>query len=290
LKQILFSILICTACCNSKQKDVPAAATLPFAATPVATPVSPGIIDEASGIADSRANPGCLWVEEDSGNPPDIYLLKYNGSLLKKIAIKGAQNRDWEDMAVSSGPAAGTSYIYLADIGDNNSSYKSCSILRFPEPDAAKDVVEDWDKINFIYPDGPHDAEAILVDDATKDIYVITKRDAQSKVYKLAYPQSLTEVNIAAFVTGLPYTGVVSAAFSKNGQEFIIKTYTSLFYYTRKSGESMDAALTKAATTLSYQLEPQGEAVCFKNDNTGFYTLSEKSFAPSVSLNFYKRL
>ena len=87
-----------------------------------------------------------------------------------------------------------------------------------------------------------------------------------------------------------PFTGTVSAALSKTGSELIIKTYTTLFYWTRSAGETIESTLAKAATKLSYQLEPQGEAVCFKADNTGFYTLSEKSFAPSVSLNFYKRL
>jgi hypothetical protein len=289
LKQLLFSILICTTCCNSKQKELPAAA-LPFAATPVTAAVLPGLVDEASGIADSKANPGCLWVEQDSGNPPELSLLKYNGSLLKKISIKGAQNRDWEDMALGGGPVAGTNYLYVADIGDNNSSHNSYSILRFPEPEAAKDEVDTWDQIHFAYPDGAHDAEAIMIDESTKDIYIITKRDAASKVYKLAYPQSTAAINTASYVMDLPFTGVVGAASSKSGSELIIKTYTGLFYWTRKSGESITTTLSKPATTLSYTLEPQGEAICFKADNTGFYTLSEKSFAPSVSLNFYKRL
>ncbi len=289
MKQILLSLIIFTTCCNSNSKEV-TPPSLPFAAKPEATAIVPGFIDEASGIADSRANPGCLWVEEDSGNPPDIYLLKYNGSLLKKISIKGAKNRDWEDMTISSGPTPGVNYIYLADIGDNNRQYADYSILRFPEPTTTMDEVQDWDKISFVYPDGAHDAEAVMVDEHTKDLYIITKRDAVSKVYKLAYPQSTTSMSTASFVLDLPFTGVVSAAISKSGSELIIKTYTGLFYWTRKSGETIDATLAKPSTTLSYVLEPQGEAVCFKGDNTGFFTLSEKSFAPSVSLNFYKRL
>ena len=289
MKQILFSILICTTCCNSQQKNVDTPA-LPFATTPLATPVAPGIVNEVSGMADSYAVPGCFWIEEDSGNPPELSLLKHDGSLLKKITIKGAGNRDWEDLAISSGPTPGVHYIYLADIGDNNSQYTSYNILRFPEPDATKDEVTDAEKISFTYPDGAHDAEAILADDATKDIFIITKRDAKSKVYKLAYPQSTTAINTATFVMDLPFTGTVSAALSKSGTELIIKTYTTLFYWTRAAGESIENTLPKPPTKLDYQLEPQGEAVCFKADNTGFYTLSEKSFAPSVSLNFYKRL
>jgi hypothetical protein len=109
-------------------------------------------------------------------------------------------------------------------------------------------------------------------------------------VYKLAYPQSLSSVNTASFVLDLPFNGVVSATLSKNNQELIVKTYTGLFYWKRDATEAIETTLAKPSVTLGYQLEPLGEAVCFRNDNTGFYTLSERGFAASVSLNFYKRL
>jgi hypothetical protein len=183
-----------------------------------------------------------------------------------------------------------TPYIYIADIGDNNSKHTSYSIYRFPEPKATTDIVSQWDKITFVYPDGSHDAEAMFIDERTKDIYIITKRDATSKVYKLAYPQSTTALITATFVTDLSFTGTVSATASINGSELIIKTYTTLFYWTRKETESIDSTLNKAPVKLSYKLEPQGEAVSFKKDNSGFFTLSELGFASSVTLNFYKRL
>ena len=55
-----------------------------FENIPIAKPITPSILDEASGIADSKANPGYLWVQQDSGNPNDIALLSQDGSLLKE--------------------------------------------------------------------------------------------------------------------------------------------------------------------------------------------------------------
>ena len=149
--------------------------------------MSPGIIDEASGIADSKTNPGYLWVQQDSGNPNEIALLSHDGSFLKAIGINGVVNRDWEDMALANGPVNGTDYIYLADIGDNSLAFSSYFIFRFVEPPAAATTVANVDKITFRSPDGPHDAEAILVDNNTKDIYIITKQGNPSRIYKLAY-------------------------------------------------------------------------------------------------------
>jgi len=283
----LLSTSFCTSACN---KPGNATDTLPFVSAPAATALMPGIADEVSGIADSRTTPGAIWIEEDSGNPTQVQLLNYTGSLLKKVFIKNAVNRDWEDMALATGPDNSLHYLYIADIGDNNAQYSSYSIYRFAEPTASTDTVFSPDKINFQYPDGPHDAEAMLVDAATKDIYIITKRDAVSKVYKLAYPQSTTAVVQATFVTSLSFTGAVSAAFSANGKEIIIKTYGSLYYWQRGQNETMQTTLQKSPVVLGYQPEPQGEAICFKNDGSGFFTLSERSFAPSVALYFYKRL
>ncbi|HEX2533255.1 MAG TPA: hypothetical protein VHK69_05945, partial [Chitinophagaceae bacterium] len=59
----------------------------PFAADPEATAVQHPI-PEASGIADSRLHPGALWVQEDGGNPAQLYLLGHNGSLVRKVFIK----------------------------------------------------------------------------------------------------------------------------------------------------------------------------------------------------------
>src|SRR5258705_4614338 len=86
-----------------------------FSAVPLAKSIHPGIIDEASGIAESKTNAGYLWVEQDSGNPNEIFLLSYNGDVSKKIYIRSGVNRDSEDITVSSGPVAGANYVYIAD-------------------------------------------------------------------------------------------------------------------------------------------------------------------------------
>ena len=266
--------------CN--EQISPPDTTLIFDSSPVVKPVVP-IIEEASGIADSKINPGYLWVEEDSGNPPQLYLLGHDGNVLKTIYIQGAVNRDWEDMALINDT------IYVADIGDNNLGFSDYTIYKFAEPSASTDTVTSFNAIHFTYPDGVHDAEAFLIEPTTKDIYIITKRDDSSKIYKLSFPYSTISINTVSLVSTLNYNDVVSAAMSPGGREIIVKTYLALYYYTRSTGETIEQALNKNYTTLPYIPEPKGEAITFANDNSGFFTLSEKGFATTVNLYFYQR-
>jgi len=81
----------------------------------------------------------------------------------------------------------------------------------------------------------------------------------------------------------------VGAAISPNGKEILVKTYTNLFYYSRKNNEDISETLKKEYSKIGYIMEPQGEAVAFANNNSGFFTLSEKGFSNAVSLYFYPR-
>jgi hypothetical protein len=109
-------------------------------------------------------------------------------------------------------------------------------------------------------------------------------------VFRLAYPQSLTETNVARKVGELPFNGVVSAGLSANSKEIVIKTYTNIYYWNKGAGETIESTLKKAGQKLGYSLEPQGEAICFSYDGSGFFTLSEKPLtSSSVDLHFYAR-
>jgi hypothetical protein len=257
-----------------------------FETVPISSPVTPGLVDEASGIADSRSVPGYLWVQEDSDNPNAIHLLSHSGAYLKKIVIDGATNRDWEDIVVSSGPDAGKFYIYLAETGDNNNAYTQYYIYRFPEPGQTTDTVRTYDKIAFSYPDGPHDAEAILVEPNSRDIYIITKRESRSLVYRLAYPYDPGVVHIVTKVAELGYNFVVSATVTASVDAILVKTYGAVYYYQR-NGKSIAETLQQTPVTIPYVLEQQGEAITYKLDNTGYFTLSERN-AGAVTLNLYR--
>ena len=94
-------------------------------------------------------------------------------------------------------------------------------------------------------------------------------------------------MNQAVAAGTLPYNGVTGATQNADGTGIIVRTYAQLLYYTRLPGETIAQALQKTFTALAYQPEPQGEAVTFAVDGSGFFTLSEKGLSPSQFLYFY---
>ena len=279
MKRLIAGLLVTTpfCLCLCQKRNSISSSKLIFDSIPVVQQIRP-TLNEVSGIADSKTNAGYIWVEEDSGNPNEIFLISHDGDIVKNVYLKGIVNRDWEDMTLADGS------IYLAETGDNAQAYANYKFYKFLEPSINTDTVNNIETINFTYPDGSHDAEAFLVDES-KNIYIITKRDSVSKIFKLSYPYA--SANSTKLVGALPYTGVVSA--TMNAKEIIVKTYTGLYYYVRQANQTIEQVLKNKCASLPYVIEPQGEAVCFANDGSGFYTISEKGFSTSVNIYFYTR-
>lgn len=251
------------------------------ATAPTRVLVNPAI-GEGSGIADSKTHPGKLWVIEDSGNPAELILLGRDGSSGPRLAVPGAVNRDWEDLVLAGG------FLYIGDIGDNEQKADNYTIYKMPEPAAGATSASDVAAIPFRYADGPHDAEGFLVDPQSGDIYLITKRDAAAQVYRIAAGYSTTTQNVAERVATLGYNGVVSTALSPDGQLVVVKTYDTIYAYKRTAGAGIASVWAQQPVTLPYKGEPQGEAICFKKDGTGYFTLSEQLLGSDVFLYFYK--
>lgn len=293
---VLSSLVFCVTCSCNDPEPAPGGNGLSdqFETAPEQFPIAPGTIDEASGLAASAAMPGYVWTIQDSGQPNSLYLISRDGKSVKEYNVPGSSNHDWEEVAVGPGPDNGVSYAYIADIGNNNQPVTATNtIYRIPEITGTDGSFSQnaLQKITFSYPDGPRDAEALIVDPATKDIFVLSKEMLVTNIYRLAYPQSLNDVIVAEKVGSVPGVFITTGAtISKDGSEVLIRTYFGVFYWTRANGESLGQTLaTSAKKTLTVSAEPQGEAICFENEGKGFYTLSEIKDAAGVTLNFYKR-
>jgi hypothetical protein len=225
-------------------------------------------ITEASGLAASKNFEGALFTHNDSGDKNRIFLIDTQAQLQGTWYITGATNRDWEEIATDG------SSLYVADTGDNNQVYESYTIYRFPEPSNTLQInINDAQTIVFKYPDGSHDCEAMLIDQKSKDIYLITKRDFPARVYRLGYPQSTQVINTATYLGELPFSSITAASMSADNQEVIMKNYSEVYYWKRATDESLFNTLKRTPFTIQYQAEPQGEGITWQNKD--FYTLSE---------------
>lgn len=254
-------------------------------------------LDEASGLAWSRTNPGFVWTHQDHGNDNRLFLLdSQSGEIVAAYRIRGLENRDWEDIEIAAGPVDGLHYLYIGDTGDNEAVYGSYTIYRFEEPlfreSHRNKVIElevEVDEINFRYPAQHHDVEALMVDPLTKDLYLVTKRDTRSIVYVAPYPQPLEEEFTMLTGGELSFWAVTAATVSEDGREILIKTYSQIYYWQRLDDEPLVEALSRAPLMAPYNpIEMQGEAVCF-DDKGGYYTLSELRDDTSPVLYYYAR-
>jgi hypothetical protein len=250
-------------------------------------------ITEASGLAVSLKNPGILWTHNDSGDENRIFAIDTNGSHIGQYYLDGIENRDWEDLAVGRSNIDNESYIFIGDIGDNDEEYNVKYVYFFPEPEiAAGDInfsyfINDYSTIEFTYPDGVRDAETLMFDSETEDIYIIGKRDSKVRLYRIAYPYPTNTVQ-AELVEKISFTFdpeedvpsnyITGGDISLSGEEILLKTYNNIYYWKREAEDSILETLLLEPITLPYRIEPQGEAICWRNDtNNGYYTISEEN-------------
>jgi hypothetical protein len=157
--------------------------------------------------------------------------------------------------------------------------HQSVQIFRFPEPQKLTEEISLKPEIlTFTYPDGAMDAESLMVDPISKDLFIVSKRDEQNTLFRLKSADFRKENVVAEQLLKLPFTSATAADISQDGSQILIKNYFKMYYWKRKSGESLAEALARSPEELPYVPEPQGEAVGFQPDGKAFYTISEKRF------------
>lgn len=250
-----------------------------------------GDIDEASGLVASQVHPFLLYTHNDSGGEPEVYMIDTLGKYQGKIKLDGVRNQDWEDIAVGPGKEAGSTYIYVGDIGDNNAKRDKVQVYRFPEPAALQeDVTVQAERITLTYPGGPRDAETLMVDPWNGDLLILSKRDTSNTLYRATAEQLDAKEVVLEKVMKLPITMAVGGDISADGKHILIKNYWAVYYWEREEGESLTEVFARTPIQLPYKPEPQGEAIGFSASGDRYYTLSESRFRIKPVLYQYLNL
>ena len=253
-------------------------------------------IDEASGLAESLRYPGHFWIHNDSGDEARLFLVNTKGKTVVTLSLQGITHRDWEDIATGPGAQPGESYIYVGEIGDNNAQHAYKNIYRLKEPilnnlnEGQTLLSGAVETITFSYQDGNRDAETVMVDPLTNDIYIVSKREEQVQMYVMEHPQTLTDTLLLPVIRKLPFTWITAGDISADGSEILLKTLTTVYYWKRNHAEPIHETLSREPVQLPYLKEPQGEAIAWLKDGAGYVTVSEKAKTLIVpTLYFYKR-
>jgi hypothetical protein len=231
-------------------------------------------LPEISGLV---AVDGQYLAMNDGGDQVSVFLLAPNCQVVD-VHTASVDPYDPEDLAVA---ADGT--IWLSDTGDNDKIRSTVALIAL-RPDGSTSVYR------LTYPDGPHDAEALLLaPDGTP--YIVTKEIlGASGVYRpgaaLADGGTVAMAKVAS--VNLTFTGtaggpvgqegqvlVTGGAVARDGSAIALRTYTDAYVWPL-TGSDVPAALAATPVRTPLPDSPQGEAITFSADDKSLVVASEK--------------
>lgn len=284
-------------------------ALLPFllAACPPLVPqqsgtLTAGALNEVSGLAASRRNPGIFWVHNDSGDTARFFAITAAGTLRGTYNLSGITATDWEDIACGPGPDAKT-YLYFADTGDNNRDRTDLRIVRVEEPAAslsgAVATVTLSGAVTFpvSYQGGArYDAETLLLDPLSRRLYLITRDRANEGFARLleasipgAFPQPVVFIQ-GGTLSSPPGTLFKGGDVSASGQAIALLAHSNntrevhLLLRSRIGTEALATALGRAACDGLLTPMDQAEALGFSADGLRVMVTGEGSDQPILGV------
>lgn len=240
-------------------------------------------LTESSGIAPSRVRPGVYYTHNDSGDSARFFVFTLDNPKLEEYDVENVEAKDWEDMATAT--VKGKSYVYCGDIGDNKSKRKSIHIYRVPEPKAGGGKVSADQDLELTYPDGPHNAETLLVQPETGDITIVIKsQDKKSGVYFLPAPRrsgsfelkKIGEIDLELALS--PARLITGGAISADSKHLVLRTYLAAYEFDVPARFNDWVRSKPRVVALNH--DPQGEGITYRLDGKFLVTTSEGTPCP----------
>jgi hypothetical protein len=222
-------------------------------------------IAESSGLAASRRHPGIVYTFNDSGGRPQVYALGKDCRTKATLTFGGAENRDWEAMAI------GPDGLYVGDIGDNlDGAWPYVTVYRIPEPRTLRSQTLHATAYRIKYADGARNAEAMMIDPRDGRLYIASKKFGGGAVYIGPKKLRTSGFNVMHRVGDAPVYAT-DGAFSPDGPTFVIRTYWDAEIY---------SAPGKKIADVSLPAQQQGEGITFTADGRSLLVSSEGTDQP----------
>ena len=262
-------------------------------------------ITESSGVAASRCQSNVLWTHNDSGDDAFIYAIDHAGNSLGTWKVPNAKNIDWEDIAAYK-DKSGKCFLYIGEIGDNKTKRSEHVVYRVAEPVIVPEnsassrkaplTTADAEVLRFTYPDYDQDAETVMVNPKTADVYIVTKRvSGPAGVYRIkpdfgnAEPvkaHAVAEISVPAIPNGL----ITGGDISPDGMRVILCDYTRGYELQLPDGAGdFDAIWAQKPQAVELGERANGEAVSYSVDGNSIYATSEKRKGPAPVIEVKRR-
>lgn len=238
-------------------------------------------LDEISGCAISKLNPGILWVHNDGGTN-SVYAIRVNGKVVARVDLP-FDMIDLEDIAIGPHPHAKSDFLYLGDIGDNDQDRDSIRVIAFPEPllnvHVAEIRIPYLELYSLTYPDAAHDAETLLFDPIEGALLIVTKSDSGARLYGFDLaPLGHSGRNHLNAMGDLSVSKVSGGDISRDGRHLILRRNDRGWLWTRRRGRSLGETFSEnpnEVTVRGSSQGPNGESIGFVPDRGGYFTISE---------------
>jgi hypothetical protein len=245
--------------------------------------------NEISGMIRASGRSDRFWVHNDGSDPtPRIFAIEQSGQLIAELAIAGATNGDWEDIAVGPGGDPPVRSLFIADVGTNLAPRAVVSIWRVSEPDldsvapGARLTSEPAEELRIRYPGGAvRDAEGLVVDPADGELHLFTREAGTVRVFRVPAAPDADGIYTLASVGSLPVTTLATGAdLSPDGASLLLRTYAEVLLYERAPGAPFKDFLAGRPQSLPAPVEVQGESISWDQAGLDYLTTSEGASAP----------
>ncbi len=211
-------------------------------------------LTESSGLTVSQRHPGVLWTHADGGDAATVVAVNRRGRSVATVRLRGIDPYDPEALAPGR-DGKGRPALFLGDLGDNRVRRPDVSVFRFTEPARLRDQTVDATWWQFTYPDGPRDAEALLVDPRDDRIYIATKDVFGGRLYRAPLHPRTDRTNRLTRIGKVPPL-ITDGAFLRDGR-MVLRSYSTAYLYDRNRELVARELLPE---------QPQGESLAVDGD------------------------
>lgn len=243
------------------------------------TPDDPAL-EELSGLAVAGTR---LFATPDAGADERVVELDTQCAVVSRIDPP-VDPYDVEDLSL--GPDG---RLWLGDVGDNSHVRETVALISV-DPDTGDGALH-----RLTYPDGPRDAETVLISPAGEVVIVTKALFGPSNVYRPVRGRTVDELQspgptplekvgtlalgpsdtVGGPIPGASSSMITGGAVSADGSVVAIRTYTDVYLFPTRDGDVASALLESPRFRIPVPDEPQGEAVAFTPDGD-LITASER--------------
>ncbi|NUR73158.1 MAG: hypothetical protein HOU81_20260 [Hamadaea sp.] len=268
---------------------IPAAAYADPGEMSVACIVNDKRVSELSGLVVTSS--GYIAINDSNWDASAIriFYLDKKCKLTKSVGYPTAA-RDPEDVALAKD---GT--LWVADIGDNyNAPVRRKTIAVWKLSPGAKSPVI----YRLAYPDGPHDAETLLLAADGTPIIVTKELTGRSEIFVPTGPLvaksadgvllkrvgsvRLPDSQTPNFLDSIGRRLVTGGAVSPDGRHVVLRTYADAFEWDIVDGDIVKTLTDEEPRVTPLPDEQQGEAIAYAPDGSAFVTACDEPTGPTT--------